>query len=167
MYSHTVRYTREDEMFSVDITPEEVEKLKDPSGDIWFHKVLEWCLPRFGKGAITFIVSIELYKVSFSRSLNFKRETLKCVSHKRVLTSYVGYNPWFATNISIIIQFWRHRMRLYLILHDILQDWIADPKKSNKYIYKWHISDSFFILHFGVCRSWPNCLPIWQDCESR
>ena len=36
-------------MFSVDITSEEVEKLKDTNGDIRFHKVLEWCLPRFGK----------------------------------------------------------------------------------------------------------------------
>ena len=36
-------------MFSVDITPEEIEKLKDPSGDIRFHKVLQWCLPRFGE----------------------------------------------------------------------------------------------------------------------
>ena len=33
----------------------------------------------FGKGAITFIVSIELCKVSFSRSLNLKREMLKFV----------------------------------------------------------------------------------------
>ena len=29
-----VRYTGEDEMFSVDITPEEFEKLKDTNGDI-------------------------------------------------------------------------------------------------------------------------------------
>ena len=32
-----------------------------------------------GKGAIIFIVSIELCKVSFSRSLNLKREILKFV----------------------------------------------------------------------------------------
>jgi len=39
-----VQYTRDNdnEMFSVDITEIEVQKLKDPSDDIHFHKVLEW-----------------------------------------------------------------------------------------------------------------------------
>ena len=36
-----VQYTGEDEMFSVDITAEEVENLKDANGDIRFHEVLE------------------------------------------------------------------------------------------------------------------------------
>ena len=35
----------------------------------------------FGKGAITFIASIELCKVSFSRSLNLKREMRNVYSH--------------------------------------------------------------------------------------
>jgi hypothetical protein len=35
------------EDFSINITGEEVEQLKDEGGEIWFEKVFQWCLPRF------------------------------------------------------------------------------------------------------------------------
>jgi len=71
----------------------------------------------------------------------------KKIQNGQILSSYVGYDPWFATNIPIIIRFWRRGMLLYLFLLDILQYWIADPMKSDKYTFQRHISDSFFILH--------------------
>jgi hypothetical protein len=37
-----------DEIFSVKITDEEVELLKDENGEIRYEKVFQWCLPRFG-----------------------------------------------------------------------------------------------------------------------
>ena len=35
------------EDFSIKITNEEVEHLKDENGDIRFHKVMDWCIPTF------------------------------------------------------------------------------------------------------------------------
>jgi hypothetical protein len=37
-----------DEEFSVKITDEEVELLKDENGEIRYEKVFRWCLPRYG-----------------------------------------------------------------------------------------------------------------------
>jgi hypothetical protein len=37
-----------DEDFSVKITDEEVELLKDEKGEIRYEKVFQWCLPRYG-----------------------------------------------------------------------------------------------------------------------
>ena len=41
-----IPYTGNEE-FAVNITDEEVEQLKDENGDIRFHKVMEWCIPKF------------------------------------------------------------------------------------------------------------------------
>jgi hypothetical protein len=38
-----------DEDFSVKITDEEGELLKDEKGEIWYEKVFQWCLPRYGE----------------------------------------------------------------------------------------------------------------------
>jgi hypothetical protein len=38
-----------DEDFSVKITDEEVELLKDENGEIRYEKVFQWCLPRYGE----------------------------------------------------------------------------------------------------------------------
>jgi hypothetical protein len=38
-----------DEDFSVNISDEEVELLKDANGEICYEKVFQWCLPRFGE----------------------------------------------------------------------------------------------------------------------
>jgi len=45
-----VEWTGGTEEFTVNITDEEVEKLKDASGEIRFEKVFQWCLPLFGGG---------------------------------------------------------------------------------------------------------------------
>jgi hypothetical protein len=37
-----------DEEFSVKITDEEVELLKDEGGEIRYEKVFQWCLPKYG-----------------------------------------------------------------------------------------------------------------------
>ena len=42
-----VPFTDGNKDFTVNITPEEVELLKDEAGDIRFSKVMEFCLPRF------------------------------------------------------------------------------------------------------------------------
>ena len=42
-----IPFTDTNENFTVNITSEEVESLKDEAGDIRFHKVMEFCLPRF------------------------------------------------------------------------------------------------------------------------
>ena len=42
-----VPFTDDNEDFTVNITPEEVELLKDEAGDIRFSKIMEFCLPRF------------------------------------------------------------------------------------------------------------------------
>lgn len=41
-----VPYVQENTLFSPNISPEDVESLKDASGDIRFEKVFDWCLPR-------------------------------------------------------------------------------------------------------------------------
>ena len=49
---HTVDpipYTGESKEFSVKITDDEVKELMDKHGDIRYHKMLEWTLPRFGE----------------------------------------------------------------------------------------------------------------------
>ena len=43
-----IPYTGEREDFTVKITQDKVKELMDEHGDIRFHKVLEWTLPRFG-----------------------------------------------------------------------------------------------------------------------
>ena len=43
-----VEWTGGTEEFTVNITDEEVEKLKDAIGEIRFEKVVQWCLPLFG-----------------------------------------------------------------------------------------------------------------------
>ena len=43
---YPIPYTGNEE-FSVKITYEEVEQLKDENGDICFHKVMEWCIQKF------------------------------------------------------------------------------------------------------------------------
>ena len=40
-------YMDSNEEFSLNITPTEIETMKDASGDIHFHKVMEHLLPRF------------------------------------------------------------------------------------------------------------------------
>ena len=42
-----IPFTDDNEDFTVNMTPEEVESLKDEAGDIRFSKVMEFCLPRF------------------------------------------------------------------------------------------------------------------------
>ena len=42
-----VPFTDDDEEFTVNITPAEVESLKDEAGDVRFSKVIVFCLPRF------------------------------------------------------------------------------------------------------------------------
>ena len=44
-----IPYTGVDELFSINITEEELESLKDSVGNIQFHKIAEWGLPRFGE----------------------------------------------------------------------------------------------------------------------
>ena len=41
-----IPFTDDNEDFTVNMTPEEVESLKDEAGDIRFSKVMEFCLPR-------------------------------------------------------------------------------------------------------------------------
>ena len=43
-------YTGGNEQFTLNITPEEIRGLKDGSGEIRFHKVMEFLLPRFDNG---------------------------------------------------------------------------------------------------------------------
>jgi hypothetical protein len=43
-----IEWTGGDEEFSVKITDEEVNTLKDDNDEIRYEKVFEWCLPRFG-----------------------------------------------------------------------------------------------------------------------
>ena len=42
-----IPFTDDNEDFTVNMTPEEVESLKDEAGDIRFSKVMDFCLPRF------------------------------------------------------------------------------------------------------------------------
>ena len=42
-----IPFEGDQEEFDVDITPEELDQLKDDQGVIWFEKVMEWCMPRF------------------------------------------------------------------------------------------------------------------------
>jgi hypothetical protein len=43
-----IPWTGGDEEFSVNITDEEVDQLRDASGEIRYEKVFRYCLPRFG-----------------------------------------------------------------------------------------------------------------------
>jgi hypothetical protein len=43
-----IEWTGVNEEFSVKITGEEVNTLKDDHDEIRYEKVFEWCLPRFG-----------------------------------------------------------------------------------------------------------------------
>ena len=42
-----IPFTDSDGDFTVNITPKEIESLKDEAGDIRFHKMIEFFLPRF------------------------------------------------------------------------------------------------------------------------
>ena len=42
-----IPFTDDDEDFTINVTPEEVELLKDEAGDTCYSKVIEFCLPRF------------------------------------------------------------------------------------------------------------------------
>ena len=42
-----IPFTDTDKNFTVNITPKKIELLKDEAGVIRFHKVMEFCLPRF------------------------------------------------------------------------------------------------------------------------
>eukprot|EP00956_Cyclotella_meneghiniana_P043310 scaffold263758_cov139-Cyclotella_meneghiniana.AAC.1 len=43
-----VPYVRENELFTPNLTLQQIDELKDSSGDIRFEKVFDYCLPRFG-----------------------------------------------------------------------------------------------------------------------
>ena len=40
-----IPFEGDQEEFDVDITPEELEELKEPQGVIRFEKVMQWCMP--------------------------------------------------------------------------------------------------------------------------
>jgi hypothetical protein len=67
-----------DEEFSVNITDEEVELLKDGFGEIRYEKVFRWCLARYGDNG-----DISLFEFQAARMRNYMR--------KRVLEE--GYKP--------------------------------------------------------------------------
>jgi hypothetical protein len=44
-----IEFRGDNEEFTVNITDEEIESLKDSAGEIRYEKVFDWCLPRFGE----------------------------------------------------------------------------------------------------------------------
>jgi hypothetical protein len=57
-----------DEDFSVKITDEEVELLKDEKGEIRYEKLSQWCLPRYGDDD-----DESLFKFQAARMRNYMR----------------------------------------------------------------------------------------------
>jgi hypothetical protein len=77
-----------DEDFSVMITDEEVEQLKDENGEIRYEKVFQWCLPLFGEDD-----DESLFEFQAARMRNYMR--------KRVLEE--NYKPRYCTGDKVII----------------------------------------------------------------
>jgi hypothetical protein len=77
-----------DEDFSVKITDEEVELLKDENGDIRYEKVFRWCLPRYGEDD-----DESLFEFQAARMQNYMKT--------RVLEE--GYKPRYYTGDKVII----------------------------------------------------------------
>jgi hypothetical protein len=77
-----------DEDFSVKITDEEVELLKDENGEIGYEKVFRWCLPRYGEDD-----DESLSEFQAARMRNYMK--------KRVLEE--GYKPRYYTGDKVII----------------------------------------------------------------
>ena len=74
-----ILYTDDDKDFTINITPEEVEALKDKDGDIRYHKVLEWMLPRFDKeggGRET------LWEFQAARMRNYMKHIIEVYNYK-------------------------------------------------------------------------------------
>ena len=55
-----VEWTDGTKEFTVNITDEEVEKLKDASGEIQYEKLFQWCLPNF-------VMMIKLFHMNFKQ----------------------------------------------------------------------------------------------------
>ena len=69
-----IPFEGDQEEFDVDITPAELEELKDDQGVIRFEKVMEWCMPRFdddGNGE-----EMDLFKWQAKRMSNYLRYLL-------------------------------------------------------------------------------------------
>jgi hypothetical protein len=79
-----------DEDFSVNITDEEVELLKDETGEIRYEKVFQWRLPQFGDGDD---YDENLFEFQAARMRNYMR--------KRVLEE--NYKPRYYTGDKGII----------------------------------------------------------------
>ena len=76
-----------DEDFSIKITDEEVELLKDEKGEIRYEKVFRWCLPRYGEDD-----DETLFEFQAARMRNYIR--------KRVLEN--NYKPRYYTGDRVI-----------------------------------------------------------------
>ena len=69
-----VEFIGPDELFSPKITDEELESLKDASGDIRFENVFGWTLPRFGETDYFEFMAARMrnYMIHIMRTKNFK-----------------------------------------------------------------------------------------------
>ena len=69
-----IPYTRESELFNVNITEEELEQLKDDNGDIRYYKVVEHLLPKFdGESYFEFLAArMRSYMTHIMRSDGYK-----------------------------------------------------------------------------------------------
>ena len=72
-----IPFTGDNDTFSVKMTDEELESVKDKSGDIRFERIFEWLLPRFGEdGAIDFweflAARMRNYMIHIMRAKDFK-----------------------------------------------------------------------------------------------
>jgi hypothetical protein len=81
-----IEWTGGDEEFSVKITDEEVNMLKDDEDEIRHEKVFEWCLPRFGDD------DQSLFAFQAARMGNYMR--------KRIVED--GWNPRYYTGDRVI-----------------------------------------------------------------
>jgi hypothetical protein len=77
-----------DEVFSVKITDEEVEQLKDEKGEIRYEKVFQWGFPRFGEDD-----DGSLFEFQAARMRNYMQ--------KRVVEE--GFKPRYYTGDKVII----------------------------------------------------------------
>ena len=75
-----------DEEFSVNITDEELDTLKDDNGEIRYEKVFQWCLPRYGDD------DESLFEFQAARMRNYMK--------KRVVEE--GYKPRYYTGDKVI-----------------------------------------------------------------
>ena len=69
-----IPFEGDQEEFDVNITPEELEELKDDQGDIRFEKVMEWCMPQFDDDSNG--DKIGLFKLQARRISNYLRYLL-------------------------------------------------------------------------------------------